>query len=123
MKTEKRCKICGEWFDSKKIAMHYWNIHRKKYNEYKGADEETRTVEEETTENKMEIKNEKKTEPTKENNCKTTENETKENKTDTNTTTREDWKDPEVINEIYRPYKTVNKYDLLDNGEVINEWC
>jgi hypothetical protein len=42
--TEKKCKICGDWINSKKIAMHYWNIHHKKYNEYKD-NEETREVE------------------------------------------------------------------------------
>lgn len=46
---QKKCKICGEWFDSKKIAMHYWNIHKKKYSEYK-TDEETREVEGEENE-------------------------------------------------------------------------
>lgn len=111
MRTEKRCKICGEWFDTKKIAMHYWNIHKKKYGEFKGKDEETRTVEE-PVEEKMEIENEK----------KTTEEKTD---TTTTTTTRENWKDEnqEVINEIFRSYKIVNKHDLLDEGEVINEWC
>lgn len=46
---QKKCKICGEWFDSKKIAMHYWNIHKKKYSEYK-TDEETREIEGEENE-------------------------------------------------------------------------
>lgn len=46
---QKKCKICGEWFDSKKIAMHYWNIHKKKYSEYKN-NEETREIEGEENE-------------------------------------------------------------------------
>lgn len=46
---QKKCKICGEWFDSKKIAMHYWNIHKKKYSEYK-SNEETREIEGEENE-------------------------------------------------------------------------
>lgn len=46
---QKKCKICGEWFDSKKIAMHYWNIHKKKYGEYK-TNEEIREVEGEENE-------------------------------------------------------------------------
>ena len=46
---QKKCKICGEWFDSKKIAMHYWNIHKKKYSEYK-TNEETREIEGEENE-------------------------------------------------------------------------
>lgn len=40
---EKKCKICGNFFHSRKIAMHYWNIHHKKYGEYKD-NEETREV-------------------------------------------------------------------------------
>ena len=48
---QKKCKICGEWFDSKKIAMHYWNIHKKKYGEYK-TNEETREIEEGETNEK-----------------------------------------------------------------------
>lgn len=46
---QKKCKICGEWFDSKKIAMHYWNIHKKKYGEFK-TNEETREIEGEKNE-------------------------------------------------------------------------
>ena len=41
---EKKCKICGEWINSKKIAMHYWNIHHAKYSDYR-INEETREVE------------------------------------------------------------------------------
>lgn len=52
--TEKKCKICGDWINSKKIAMHYWNIHHKKYNEYKD-NEETREAEETTTQPEVKI--------------------------------------------------------------------
>lgn len=52
---EKKCKICQDFFPSRKIAMHYWNIHHKKYGEYKD-NEETREVQDTDGEN-----NEKKT--------------------------------------------------------------
>ena len=52
--TEKKCKICGDWINSKKIAMHYWNIHHKKYNEYKD-NEETREAEETKTQPEVKI--------------------------------------------------------------------
>lgn len=53
---EKKCKICGEWVNSKKIAMHYWNMHHAKYAEYK-QDEESRDTE--VTEQPKEIVGEK----------------------------------------------------------------
>lgn len=112
---EKKCKICGDWCPSKKIAMHYWNIHKKKYNEYKGADEESREVPDENCDKKVEIKNEKKT-----------NTETKIQPkicTFKETPERREKEDTEVINEIYRPYHTVIKDDICDDGEVINEWC
>lgn len=46
MIIEKKCKICGEWVARNKIAMHYWNIHKKKYAEYRDG-EEIREVEDE----------------------------------------------------------------------------
>ena len=53
---EKKCKICGEWVNAKKIAMHYWNEHHAKYAEYK-QDEESRDTE--ATEQPKEIVGEK----------------------------------------------------------------
>ncbi len=49
---EKKCKICGEWVNAKKIAMHYWNEHHVKYAEYK-QDEESRDTE--ATATKIEV--------------------------------------------------------------------
>ena len=60
--TEKKCKICGEWVNSKKIAMHYWNEHHEKYADYKN-NEETRELVEEAKETKVEEP--KKVEPVK----------------------------------------------------------
>ena len=40
---EKKCKECGEWFSNRKIAVHYWNIHKLKYKEVCEG-EETREV-------------------------------------------------------------------------------
>lgn len=128
---EKRCKICGEWFNSRKIAMHYWNIHKEKYNKYKGADEETREVVEAITDPK-DINQEEYVLETSKNdytafNKAEIENEKKANtETETNTETqRRDFGDEEsvVINEVFRPYHAVVKNDILEEGEVINEWC
>lgn len=54
MKLEK-CKICNEWIDKKKIAMHYWNVHKEKYSNFKeGA--EIKEIEDEP---KVEVEDEK----------------------------------------------------------------
>ena len=95
---EKKCKICGEWVNSKKIAMHYWNIHHVKYSDYR-ENEETREVAEEVTAKPIEVKNEK-----------TANEETKATNTATATATA-----TEVVVEAPAP---VIETETVDNGLV-----
>lgn len=130
--VEKKCKICGEWHSTRKIAMHYWNIHREKYKTYKGNEEEREIVEPITTEsiNQEEYVLEPSTDYTainkvEQEKLKEISNEKKANQEKgTNSTAPATNRDEtEVINEVFRPYNTVVKPDLFDDGEVINEWC
>ena len=102
---EKKCKICGDWINSKKIAMHYWNIHHKKYNEYKD-NEETREAEETTTQAEVKI---------------IKEGETNEKETSTATQTTQTTKEPIVI-EVQEPSVEIStpifETETVDNGLV-----
>lgn len=106
---EKKCKICGDWINSKKIAMHYWNIHHKKYNEYK-YNEETREVEDPVApvEPKPEVKIVK-------------EGETNEKETSTATQTTKTNEEPIVI-EVQEPVVEIPtpifETETVDNGLV-----
>lgn len=101
--VEKKCKICGEWYSSRKIAMHYWNIHKKKYKEYKDGEEQREIVEAAVEPEKINKE----------------EYVLKENTIGL----KNDEQEGEVINEIFRPINKVEKHTILDDGEVINEWC
>lgn len=125
---EKKCKICGEWKPSKNIAMHYWNLHRAKYKEYKGNEEERNLVEPIITEeiNKEEYVLETQKEDYIAINKveqKQIEEETNEKKANKEEGTNNTATTTKVINEVYRPYNTVIKPEFYDEGEVINEWC
>ena len=136
---QKKCKICGEWFDSKKIAMHYWNIHKKKYSEYKD-NEETREVPDPVGE-EDEKKTSKKTKTSS--TTGTTEVEIQTTPIETETVQEgivnvpeteqipspELWKetahlfDGPVTNEARNVLRKTEKANPFDNGETINEWC
>ena len=124
---EKKCKICGEWHGSKKIAMHYWNIHRAKYKEYRGNEEERNIVEPITTEsiNQEEYVLEPQEDYTAINKVEqqNIEENSNEKKANQEKGTNQSTATTKVINEIYRPYNTVVKPNMFDEGEVINEWC
>lgn len=133
---QKKCKICGEWFDSKKIAMHYWNIHKKKYGEYK-TNEETREIEgeeNEKTTNKKTTSSSTKTTGTTEVTIQTTPIETETVKECVVQVPQtepikeaEMWKETahlfdnlpqsnEATNELRRVYNP-------GGSETVNEWC
>lgn len=145
--TEKKCKICGEWVNSKKIAMHYWNIHHKKYNEYKD-NEETREVEDVKI-----VKEEPPSTPAKTEDPivkepisvtveePKTEIPTPKFETETvNEGLTEVPSTPEIpeanpwletvkyfetstTNETRNEIRQVVKHDLTDEGQTLNEWC
>lgn len=136
---EKKCKICGNFFHSRKIAMHYWNIHHKKYGEYKD-NEETREVPDPVGEEdeKKTSKKTKASSPTG-----TTEVEIQTTPIETETVQEgivnvpeteqipspELWKetahlfDGPVTNEARNVFSKTEKANPFDNGETINEWC
>lgn len=131
--TEKKCKICGDWINSKKIAMHYWNIHHKKYNEYKD-NEETREVEDVVpVEKPVELPVE---EPKVEQVIETPV-ETNIEETTIETSKVDEPQIPEanpwletvkyfegpVTNETRHEVRKVVKHDLTDEGQTLNEWC
>ena len=136
---EKKCKICGNFFHSRKIAMHYWNIHHKKYGEYKD-DEETREVPDPVGE-EDEKKTSKKTKTSS--TTGTTEVEIQSTPIETETVQEgivkvpeteeipspELWKetahlfDGLVTNEAHNVFSKTEKANPFDNGETINEWC
>ena len=136
---EKKCKICGNFFHSRKIAMHYWNIHHKKYGEYKD-NEETREVPDPVGE-EDEKKTSKKTKASS--TTGTTEVEIQTTPIETETvqegivevpkteeiTSPELWKetahlfDGPVTNEARNVFNKTEKSNPFDNGETINEWC
>ena len=136
---EKKCKICGDFFPSRKIAMHYWNIHHKKYGEYKD-NEETREVPDPVGE-ENEKKTSKKTKASS--NTGTTEVEIQTTPIETETVQEgivkvpeteeipspELWKetahlfDGPVTNEARNVFRKTEKANPFDNGETINEWC
>ena len=136
---EKKCKICGNFFHSRKIAMHYWNIHHKKYGEYKD-DEETREVPDPIGE-EDEKKTSKKTKTSS--TTGTTEVEIQSTPIETETVQEgivkvpeteeipspELWKetahlfDGPVTNEARNVFSKTEKANPFDNGETINEWC
>ena len=134
---EKKCKICGNFFHSRKIAMHYWNIHHKKYGEYKD-NEETREVPDPVGE-EDEKKTSKKTKTssttgTTEVEIQTTPIETVQegivNVPETEQIpSPELWKetahlfDGPVTNEARNVFSKTEKANPFDNGETINEWC
>lgn len=121
---EKKCKICGEWFSNRKIAVHYWNIHKLKYKEVCEG-EESREVPDTIKDEKSIKKVEK---PIIETKIDTPIIETKveapiiektvqpkvSNKINENG-------NGEVYHEFYKTYSKV--YEIQDEGEVINEWC
>ena len=114
---EKKCKECGEWFSNRKIAVHYWNIHKLKYKEVCEG-EETREVPDPVKVETPKVEEKK--------NEKTTNQETKEVRptTITRTTVKERTKgfeDGEVINEYFKPFSKVEQ--INDEGEVFTEWC
>ena len=136
---EKKCKICGDFFHSRKIAMHYWNIHHKKYGEYKD-NEETREVPDPVGE-----ENEKKTSEKTESSSTTGTTEVEIQTTSIETETVQEgivkvpepepiqspelWKetahlfDGPVTNEARNTLSKLEKANPFDNGETINEWC
>lgn len=136
---EKKCKICGNFFHSRKIAMHYWNIHHKKYGEYKD-NEETREVPDPVGE-EDEKKTSKKTKTSS--HTGTTEVEIQTTPIETETVQEgivkvpeteqipspELWKetahlfDGPVTNEARNVFSKTEKANPFDNGETINEWC
>lgn len=136
---EKKCKICGNFFHSRKIAMHYWNIHHKKYGEYKD-NEETREVPDPVGE-EDEKKTSKKTKTSS--TTGTTEVEIQTTPIETETVQEgivkvpeteeipspELWKetahlfDVPVTNEARNVFSKTEKANPFDNGETINEWC
>lgn len=136
---EKKCKICGNFFHSRKIAMHYWNIHHKKYGEYKD-NEETREVPDPIGE-EYEKKTSKKTKSSS--TTGTTEVEIQTTPIETETVQEgivkvpeteqipspELWKetahlfDGPVTNEARNVFSKTEKANPFDNGETINEWC
>jgi hypothetical protein len=136
---EKKCKICGNFFHSRKIAMHYWNIHHKKYGEYKD-NEETREVPDPVGE-EDEKKTSKKTKTSS--TTGTTEVEIQTTPIETETVQEgivkvpeteqipspELWKetahlfDGPVTNEARNFFSKTEKANPFDNGETINEWC
>lgn len=136
---EKKCKICGNFFHSRKIAMHYWNIHHKKYGEYKD-NEETREVPDPVGE-EDEKKTSKKTKAGS--TTGTTEVEIQTTPIETETVQEgivevpkteeipspELWKetahlfDGPVTNEASNVLRKTEKANPFDNGETINEWC
>ena len=136
---EKKCKICGNFFHSRKIAMHYWNIHHKKYGEYKD-NEETREVPDPVGE-EDEKKTSKKTKASS--TTGTTEVEIQTTPIETETVQEgiievpkteeipspELWKetahlfDGTVTNEAHNVFSKTEKSNPFDNGETINEWC
>ena len=136
---EKKCKICGNFFHSRKIAMHYWNIHHKKYGEYKD-NEETREVPDPIGE-EDEKKTSKKTKTSS--TTGTTEVEIQTTPIETETVQEgivkvpeteeipspELWKetahlfDGPVTNEARNVFSKTEKANPFDNGETINEWC
>ena len=136
---EKKCKICGNFFHSRKIAMHYWNIHHKKYGEYKD-NEETREVPDPIGE-EDEKKTSKKTKTSS--TTGTIEVEIQSTPIETETVQEgivkvpeteeipspELWKetahlfDGPVTNEARNVFSKTEKANPFDNGETINEWC
>ena len=136
---EKKCKICGDFFPSRKIAMHYWNIHHKKYGEYKD-NEETREVTDPIGE-----ENEKKTSKETKSSTTTGSTEVEIQTTPIETETVQEgivnvpeteqipspelWKetahlfDGPVTNEARNVFSKTEKANPFDNGETINEWC
>lgn len=136
---EKKCKICGNFFHSRKIAMHYWNIHHKKYGEYKD-NEETREVPDPVGE-EDEKKTSKKTKTSS--TTGTTEVEIQTTPIETETVQEgivkvpeteqipspELWKETAhlfngpVTNEARNVFSKTEKANPFDNGETINEWC
>ena len=136
---EKKCKICGDFFHPRKIAMHYWNIHHKKYGEYKD-NEETREVPDPVGE-EDEKKTSKKTKTSS--TTGTTEVEIQTTPIETETVQEgivkvpeteqipspELWKetahlfDGPVTNEARNVFSKTEKANPFDNGETINEWC
>lgn len=136
---EKKCKICGDFFPSRKIAMHYWNIHHKKYGEYKD-NEETREVPDPVGE-----EDEKKTSKKTKTSSTTGTTEVEIQKTPIETETVQEgivkvpeteeipspelWKetahlfDGPVTNEARNVFRKTEKANPFDNGETINEWC
>ena len=136
---EKKCKICGNFFHPRKIAMHYWNIHHKKYGEYKD-NEETREVPDPVGE-EDEKKTSKKTKTSS--TTGTTEVEIQTTPIETETVQEgivkvpeteeipspELWKetahlfDGPVTNEASNVLRKTEKANPFDNGETINEWC
>ncbi|MBO7691238.1 MAG: hypothetical protein J6T10_01220 [Methanobrevibacter sp.] len=148
---EKKCKICGEWINSKKIAMHYWNIHHEKYGNYKD-NEETREVDNV----EGEIQNEKspsKEEPIVFQRPTETKPETREIREEVKEVAPpvvetvmkddsivEDPKEPTipeanpwletvkyfegpVTNETRNEVKKVVTHNWEDEGQTLNEWC
>lgn len=136
---EKKCKICGDFFHSRKIAMHYWNIHHKKYGEYKD-NEETREVPDPVGE-EDEKKTSKKTKTSS--TTGTTEVEIQTTPIETETVQEgivkvpepeqipepELWKetanlfDGPVTNETRNVFRKTENANPFDSGETINEWC
>lgn len=136
---EKKCKICGNFFHSRKIAMHYWNIHHKKYGEYKD-NEETREVPDPVGE-EDEKKTSKKTKTSS--TTGTTEIEIQTTPIETETVQEgivkvpepeqipspELWKetahlfDGPVTNETRNVFRKTENANPFDSGETINEWC
>ena len=115
---EKKCKICGEWLSSRKIAMHYWNIHKAKYAEYK-ENEETREVEDPIEEPKKTKVKEEPVEVVKEN---IQENPTEIPEANPWLETVKYFEGP-VTNETKNEVKKVEKHNWMDEGQTLNEWC
>lgn len=112
--TEHKCIICNNWFSGRQIGIHYWNIHKVKYSEYRDK-EETRETEENTPINNTKplenIENEK-------NQSKESErNQVEERKVCSEERGTEKAQERKVINTFYK-----NPFDE-DEGETINEWC
>lgn len=136
---EKKCKICGDFFPSRKIAMHYWNIHHKKYGDYKD-NEETREVPDPVGE-ENEKKTSKKTKTssttgTTEVEIQTTPIETETVQEGTVKVTEPEqipspelWKetahlfDGPITNEARNVFSKTEKANPFDDGETLNEWC
>ena len=136
---EKKCKICGDFFHPRKIAMHYWNIHHKKYGEYKD-NEETREVPDPVGE-ENEKKTSKKTKSssttgTTEVEIQTTPIELETVQEGTVKVTEPEqipspelWKetahlfDGPITNEARNVFSKTEKANPFDDGETLNEWC